>query len=274
MSGEDAITFLTIDGFNVRVEGTIEFALIPGHVALLTQQVGQMDDTIKKIIMPLARGFSRIEGSKNPAKNYITGDTRQKFQDSLDAHLKSKCLEWGVAIKSVLIRNITPPQEIASVIRDREVAVENARKFQQQIEQAKSQAELTRQETLAQQNNEKVAADTERIRAVIAAQQDLSVQVVAAQQSLGVAKLETAAAGAQAAAILLKAEAERSVIALNNEAAANVIATQIAAFGGGVNFARYALYQKLAPNIKSILTSDDENSLGAIFHSLAPQPAK
>ena len=271
MSGEDAITFLTIDGFNVRVEGTIEFALMPDKVAKLTQQVGEMDDTIKKIIMPLARGFSRIEGSKNPAKNYITGDTRQKFQDSLDAHLKSKCLEWGVAIKSVLIRNISPPEEIASVIRDREVAVQNARKFEQQIEQAKSQAELTRQETLAQQNNEKVAADTERIRAIISANQDQSVRVIAAQQSLGVAKLETAAASAQADAILLKAEADRSVIALNNQAAANVIATQVAAFGGGVNFARYGLYQKLAPNIKSILTSDEENSIGAIFRSLAPQ---
>ena len=271
MSGDDAINFLTVDGFTVHVEGTIEYAFIQDQAARLTHQVGDMDDIIKKIIMPLARGFSRIEGSKNPAKSYITGDTRQKFQNSLQEHLESKCLEWGVAIKSVLIRNITPPDEIASVIREREVAVQNARKFEQQIEQAKSQAELTRQETLALQNKIKVEADTERIRAVISAKQDKSVRITQAEQTLGVARLETDAALAQADAILLKAEADRKVIELNNEAAANVIAQEIGAFGSGNNFAKYTFYKKIAPQISSILSGDDENGVGSLFKSFMPQ---
>ena len=265
MSGEDAITFLTVDGFSVHVEGTIEYALIPAQVAGLTQQVGEMDDIIKKVIMPLARGFSRIEGSKNPAKNYITGETRQKFQNNLEAHLKQKCLESGVAIRSVLIRNITPPDEIAGVIREREVAVQNARKIEQQIAQAVSQAELTRQEALAQQNKEKVEADTASIRAVISAKQDQEVRLIAAKQDLEVAKLETAAAAAQADAIILKAEADRKVIALGNTANANVITNQIQAFGNGVNFARHELYQKLGPQIKSVISSDDDSGLGGLF---------
>jgi regulator of protease activity HflC (stomatin/prohibitin superfamily) len=265
MSGDDAITFLTVDGFTVHVEGTIEYAMIPAQVAKLTQQVGDMDDIIKKVIMPLARGFSRIEGSKNPAKNYITGETRQQFQNNLEAHLKAKCLESGVDIRSVLIRNITPPDEIASVIRDRELAVQNARKIEQQIAQAKSQAELTRQEALAQQNKEKVEADTVAIRAVISAKQDQEVRLVAAHQDLEVAKLETAAAAAQADAITLKAEAERKVIALNNTAQANVISSQIQAFNGGFNFARHELYQKIGPQIQTILSGDEETGLGALF---------
>ena len=274
MGGDDAITFLTLDGFTVHVEGTIEYALIPTEVAKLTQQVGEMDDIIKKIIMPLARGFSRIEGSKNPAKNYITGETRQRFQDNLEAHLKEKCMESGVAIRSVLIRNITPPDEIASVIRDREVAVQNARKIEQQILQAKSQAELTRQEALAEQNKAKVEADTASIRAVISAKQDQEVRLIAAHQDLEVAKLETAAAAAQAEAIVLKAEAERKVIALGNTANANVIANQVQAFNGGLNFARHELYLKVAPQIKSILTSDDDTGLGGIFRPFLSPTSK
>ncbi|MDD5349632.1 MAG: SPFH domain-containing protein [Chthoniobacteraceae bacterium] len=274
MSGEDAINFLTVDGFTVHVEGTIEYALIPGKVAQLTQQVGDMDDVIKKIIMPPARGFSRIEGSKNPAKNYITGETRQRFQDNLESHLKAKCLESGVAIRSVLIRNITPPDQIASVIRDREVAVQNAHKIEQQITQAKSQAELTRQEMLAQQNKEKVEADTVAIRAIIAAQQDQEVRLIAARQELEVAKLETAAAAAQADALLLQAEAEKKVIALDNEAQASVISNQTQAFSGGMNFARYAFYQKMGPQIQTILTSDDESGLGALFRPFLTIPSK
>lgn len=273
MSGDDAINFLTVDGFTVHVEGTIEYALIPSQVAKLTHQVGEMDDIIKKIIMPLARGFSRIEGSKNPAKNYITGVTRQQFQNNLETHLKAQCLQAGVAIRSVLIRNITPPDEIASVIREREVAVQNARKIEQQIAQAKSQAELTRQEMLAQQNKEKVDAQTAAIRAVISAKQDQEVRLIAARQGVEVAKLETAAAAAQAQAILLKAEAERKVIEMDNQAQANVIGNQIQAFNGGMNFARHEFYQKLGPQIRNILSSDDETGLGGLFRPFLT-PAK
>jgi len=270
MSGEDAINFLTVDGFTITVEGTIEYALIPDKVALLTHQVGDMDDILKKIILPRARGFSRIEGSKNPAKNYIMGDTRQKFQDNLEGHLEHLCRPWGVEIKSVLIRNISPPDEIASIIREREVAVQNAKKFEQQIEQAKSQAELTRQEMLAQQNKEKVEADTARIRAVIRAQQDQAVRLTAANRELEVAKLERDAAAAQAEAILRQSEGEKEVIRLQNEADAAVIAGKVKAFESGMNLARHRLYERLGPRIASILSTDQEKGLGGLFLPYLP----
>jgi len=124
-----------------------------------------MDDIIKKVILPRARGFSRIEGSKNPALNYIVGEMRQQFQDNLEKHLRETCKASGVAIKSVLIRNITVPEQIASIIREREVAKQTAKMYDQQIEQAKSKAELTRQEKLAKQSEEKVKADTLALQA-------------------------------------------------------------------------------------------------------------
>jgi regulator of protease activity HflC (stomatin/prohibitin superfamily) len=155
MSGDDAINFLTLDGFNVVVEGTIEFSLKPDQVALVSHRVGDMEDVVKKVILPRARGFSRIEGSKNPAVSYIVGETRQQFEDKLGEHLREQCEPWGVTVNSVLIRNIIPPDEVASVIREREVAVQNARKFDQQIIQAQSKAELRKQEMLAQQNKRK-----------------------------------------------------------------------------------------------------------------------
>ncbi len=270
MSGDDAINFLTVDGFIVHVEGTIEYALIPQKVAEVTHRVGDMEDIIKKIVMPLARGFSRLEGSKNPAKNYITGQTRQQFQDNLEAHLKARCLGWGVAVHSVLIRNIAPPDEIASIIREREIAVQNAHKIEQQITQARSQAELARQEMLAQQNKEKVEAETARLRALITARQNQEVRLIAARQQLEVVKLEAAAAEAQADALLLKAEADRKVIELTNEAQSGVMAGKVQAFGGGLPFARHALYEKLGPRIDSILAGDDDNGLGGLFRPFLP----
>lgn len=271
MSGDDAINFLTMDGFTVIVEGTIEFALLREKASLLTHRVGDMHDIVKKVILPRARGFSRIEGSKHPATTFIVGETRQQFQKDLEAHLRDTCEGWGVAIKSVLIRNISPPDEIASIIRDREVAVQESHKYDQQVEQARSKAELAKQEMLAQQNKEKVEAETAQIRAIISAKQEQAVRLVSANKDLEVARLETEAAKAQAQAILFKARAEADVVQLQNTAEASVIASQVKAFSNGMNFARYTFYKKVGPRVESVLGSDQADGLGALFLPYLPQ---
>ncbi len=270
MSGVDVINFLTLDGFGVTVEGTIEFGIERNEAAFLTHRVGDMDDIIKKIILPRARGFSRIEGSKHPAVNFIVGETRQKFQSDLESHLRAKSKGWGVDIKSVLVRKIIVPDEIASINRDRELAVQDAAKYDQQIIQAKSKAELTKQEMLAVQSKEKVEADTKRIRAVIDAQQDQSVRLIAAEKELGVARLEYDAALFQAEAILLTADGEKDAIKAQNEAEATVLAGRVNALGGGESFARYTLYEKIGPQVGSVLSSDSAEGIGSIFGTFVP----
>ncbi len=270
MSGADVISFLTLDGFTVTVEGTIEFAIQRNEAALLTHRVGDMDDIIQKLILPRARGFSRIEGSKQPAVNFIVGETRQRFQNNLEEHLRSKAKGWGIDIKSVLVRKIIVPDEIARITRDRELAVQDAAKYEQQIVQAKSKAELTKQEMLAIQNREKVEADTKRIRAVIDAEQDQSVRLIAAQKELDVAQVEYEAAEFQAEAIVLEADGQKDAIKAQNEAEANVLASRVHAFGSGSGFARYVLYEKLGPQVMSLLSSDSPDGVGGIFGSFAP----
>lgn len=270
MSGEDIITFLTLDGFTVTVEGTIEFGLNRDQVALLSHRVGDMDDIIKKTILPRARGFSRIEGSKFPAIDFIVGESRQRFQNALEAHLRQKCSPWGVDIKAVLIRKIVVPDEIASISRDRELAVQEARKFAQQIEQAKSKAELVKQETLALQNKVKVDADTARIQAVISAEQEQAVKLISANKDLGVAKLELAAADFQARAVRSRASGEEDAIRAGNVAEASVVEGLVAAFGTGMGLARYEFYKAIAPKINSVLSSDQAGGLGSMFNPLLP----
>ncbi len=265
LQAEDAISFLTQDGFQIVVEGTLEFAVTRDSAPRLTHQVGDMDDILKKIILPKARGFSRIEGSKHPAIDFIVGETRQEFQNELEKHLIAQCRRWGVEIRSMLIRNITPPAEVSEIIRAREVALQNQRKIDQQIEQARSQAELTRQEMLAEQNREKVESETAAIRARIQAEQGQSVRLTESRQKLEVARIEAEAAKLQAEAILIKAEADRSVVSMRNDADAAVTKAMSEAFGGGVNLSRYTLYKKTAPLIESIVSTDRAPGLGGIF---------
>ena len=252
-SGSDAITFLTVDGFTVSLEGTVEFNIDKKLAPRLTQVVGNMEDILKKIILPSVHGFARIEGSKKRATEFIVGESRRLFQEELDKYLRANCEKWGIIINSVLIRDIIVPQEIAAIIRNRELAQQEARKYSQEIERARSEAELARQKMLAEQNLKKVEANTEKITASIAAQQRKVEAVVAAETELKVAEVEFNTARAQAQAQLNAAEAERRVVAERNRAEAEVLARQVEAFGGGSAYVQAKLYEKIMPGIGSII---------------------
>ena len=148
--------------------------------------------------------------------------------------------------------------------------MQDAKKFEQQIEQAKSKAELTKQEMLALQSKAKVEADTVRIRAVIQAEQQMSVKLTIATQELTVATLENDAATFQAQAVVRKAEAEGGVIRMDNLSQAAVISNQVAAFTTGQNYARYVFYQQIAPKIATMLTSDDPSGFGGLLTPFLP----
>ncbi len=261
LSGDDAIMFLTLDGFPVTVEGTLEFNLNMDKVALLTHEVGDMDDIMQKLILPSARGFFRIEGSKKNATEFIVGETRQAFQDSLETYLRGVCTNWGVSLNSVLIRDILAPQQIAGIIRDRELAAQESLKFEQQIVQSKSMAELEKQKALAEQNRLKVTAETERIRQTITADQGKVELTIAAKTELDVAKIGLEAARADAEAMLTLAEAERKVIEAKNRADADVLKQQVAVYRDEADYIRAKLYEKTAPNIQSVLTTDTKGDL-------------
>ena len=272
-SGNDAIMFLTLDGFPVTVEGTLEFNLSVEKAALLTHEVGDMDDIMQKLILPSARGFFRIEGSKKSATEFIVGESRQAFQDSLDSYLRGVCTNWGISLNSVLIRDILAPQQIASIIRDRELAAQESMKFEQQIVQAQSQAELEKQKALAEQNRAKVTAETERIRQTITAEQGRLEKTIAAKTELDVARIGLEAARADAEAQLTLAEAERKVIDAKNRADADVLKQQVSVYRDEADYLRAKLYEKTAPNIQSVLTTDATGGLFGLPVNTRKAPA-
>ena len=189
------------------------------------------------------------------------GESRQAFQDSLEKYLRGVCANWGISLNSVLIRDILAPQQIAGIIRDRELANQESLKFGQQIVQARSQADLEREKALAIQNSAKVTAETERIRQTIAAEQARIEQTLAARTELSVAEIRLEAARADAAALLQLAEAERRVIGAQNQSAADVLKQQVAVYRDEADYVRAKLYEKTAPNIQSVLTSDTGSGL-------------
>jgi regulator of protease activity HflC (stomatin/prohibitin superfamily) len=259
-SGNDAITFLTLDGFTVSLEGTVEFNINEKLAPRLVQVVGDMNDILKKIILPSVHGFARIEGSKKGATEFIIGESRRLFQEELDKFLRKNCAKWGIVINSVLIRDIIVPQQIAEIIRKRELALQDARKYTQEITRAKSEAELAKQKTLAEQNKKKVAAETERLTAKIAAEQKQVEAVMAAQADLDVAKIDYETAKSEAKSVLNAAVAQSAVIKETKAKEAEVLARMVKAFGSGENFITGKIYEKIMPGINSIVLNSNNSS--------------
>jgi regulator of protease activity HflC (stomatin/prohibitin superfamily) len=271
MKGDDIIMFPSADSFDIRLEGFVEWSILPRELPLRYVQYGYGGDVIpyleETVILPYARSFCRLIGSKYTARDFISGDTKLKFQAEFETKLREECRKQGIEILQALVRDIVPPDAIKDPINEREIAKQQIKTLEQQIIVAKSQADFATQTEMATQNQAIGEANKDVVGIVKQAEQNRDVAVTKAQQELAVAKLQLQAAQQQADAIVAQGKAEAAVILLQKQAEAEPLRQQVAAFGDGNAFAQYFFYQKLAPSVKSILTSTD-GPFGELFKQL------
>ncbi len=267
MLGDEAIHFPSNDSFTIRIEGTIEWAISPDSVAKVTVAYGDEEDILSKIILPNARSISRIQGSKLRAAEFISGKTRTAFQDRLLEELRRECLQQGIEIKAALVRDIQPPAEIAALISQREQADQEMERSRNQMEEAKSEAQLVVQRELQVQNSNIGDARRQVVTVTKTAEQRKIVAVTKARRELEVAKLALQSAEKQAAAIRSRGRATSNVILFEYQAKAEPLAMAVNAFGGGVTYAQQFFLLRMAPAIRSIL-SNTEGPFADIFKQL------
>lgn len=271
MIGDDAIHFPSSDSFTITIEGTIEWAIRPDHVAEVTVAYGDKRDILDKIILPNVRSLARIQGSKLQAREFISGRTRAAFQDRLLSELRAECWTQGIDIKSALVRDIKPPAEIASLISQREQADQEIERYTNQVEEAKSEARLVEQQELQQQNNALGEMRTKMVTVTKQAEQKKNVAITQANQALAVGRLHLDAAEKEAAAIRSRGEAEARVVLFGYQARAEPLKSAVAAFGDGFAYAQQFFYQKVAPAIQHILTTTD-GPMADVFREFQSQP--
>lgn len=277
MAGAEAIQFPSSDSFDIRLEGFVEWSIMPDRLPETYAKYSEGSELIplveKTMILPYARSYSRLVGSQYNARDFISGETKLKFQAEFEAMLREACAEQGVEILQALVRDIIPPEAIKEPINEREIAKEQILQYEQQIKVADSMAKLATQEEMSNQNNAIGDANKEVVTVVKMADQIKDVAVTKALQDLEVAKLRLEAAKNQAQALVSRGQAEAEVILLQRKAEAEPLRQQVAAFGSGNEYARYFFYQKIAPAIQSILTNSDGPFADMFKQFTSPQPA-
>jgi regulator of protease activity HflC (stomatin/prohibitin superfamily) len=261
MTGDKIIKFPSLDGFDISMEGTIEWYIDPQRVAeVFVKYVDQRDViscVVEDILLPSARAFSRIEGSKHLARDFIGGLTREKFQQEFLAGVKQNCQSQGIMIQSALVRQITPPPAISKPIKDREIAIRNREMYEQQKERERQQRLLAMEEKMKDRKTLLTQANADVAVSITKATQEKEVALIEASRQLEVAKLQLDAAQNVAAATVAQGKAKADVIVFKNAAEAMGLKNAATAFGGGHTYVRYLLNQKLAPSFSYILSNTD-----------------
>ena len=277
LSENKDMTFPSKDGFPISLDGIIEFRVIPETAAQTYVTYNDVtndgpggsaiaEEIIAKVIMPNARAFCRLRGSNSSARDFIGGETRTAFQAEFQQAITDTCEAQGIEIVQALITKITPPQAIAEPLRNREVAAQQLKQYTQEILQQDQEAKLATEQQLIEQKKQLVEASREVVTETTKAEEEQGVALAEANRDMEVAEKKLEAAKDQADAILAKASAEAAVIGFENEADAAGWSKAVEALGNdGEAYARYVLYQKLAPGYRSIMTNTADSPLMEVF---------
>lgn len=275
LSGEEALRFPSSDAFEMTVLLTLEWAIDQASAPLVFARIGEVhqqndkNEILQKVIIPAIRGYGRIEGSKYSAIDYISGKSREVFQKSLFEKMKASCESKGVLIKSVLINDITPPQEIATPIREREIAKEELNRNANQLKQAVAEQDLARSEEMVKQEQERVKAKTGNLVKVIDAENRKKIALIGQEKLLNMERTFLEASKKEAEAILSRGKAQADVVLLEGNAEAETFKKSIEAFKHPEIFAYYEFLSRVAPNINTIFANTD-GPFGRIFQNLIP----
>jgi regulator of protease activity HflC (stomatin/prohibitin superfamily) len=276
--------FPSRDGFWVKLDGRIEFRVDPLRAAdvFVTYNEGDNDrgrearvedEIIKKIILPNARSFCRLRGSDHSGRDFILGEKRSQFQEDFQQTLEATCQRQGIEIVQALITRISPPQQIALPVRERQIAVQQAEQYLKQIEQQASEQQLRIEQELVKQKQVLVGVEQEVVKLTTEAQRQQEVAVIGAEQRKKVAEVELLAAQDEAQAITARGEAAAEVINFENEAEAAGWQKSVEAYdGSGDEFARWVMLRKLAPSFRQMMVNTADSPLMKIFEEFSQAP--
>ena len=204
------VEFPSRDGFEISLDMTVEFELLPSSIAWLYRSYGDLPAAVDKVLMPQILSISRLKGSAYGARDFIVGEGREQFQRDLTETLAATLEERRILVHSALIRQVNVPMQILEPIQQASIALETDLTNREKQNTARKLAELNTEQSLIGQRREQVAQETEKIKAEINADQLKQVAEIEAAtmvQVSGIAR-DTARVRAERITRLGQAEAE------------------------------------------------------------------
>jgi regulator of protease activity HflC (stomatin/prohibitin superfamily) len=274
------ISFPSRDGFTIQPKVLVAYKVVPEMAAelfvllcdegLLPQEDGtpekqQKNPILSKVVLPLIRGYVRIEGSKYDARDYVSQqgadavNPREKMQEELMKKVAPVCKKVGVVIESITLAEFESNEDLRKLseqIAEREqtrVARERNKKL---VEKYRTDQEKKAKELLAQQEKRTVDANAKLKVEKTKAKQAMEVEEAKLKTELQTAQATLEAAQSQAQATLTRGKAAADVILADNAAEVAGLKTGIEGFPSPQAYAQYHVLTRLSPALSEIFASD------------------
>ncbi|MEZ6128131.1 MAG: SPFH domain-containing protein [Planctomycetaceae bacterium] len=272
---EGDMGFPSKDGFWVSLDGIIEFRVNPEKAAEVYVLFNQSEngpaideEIVRTVIMPNARSFCRLQGSSSSGRDFIQGQTRTEFQQSFEISMREACEPLGIEIIQALITRIRPPEQIATPVRQREIAKQEELQYKQQTLQQESEQKLAIGKAMVEQKQALVAASQMVVQITTQALQEQEVALTKANEELAVSQLKLDASIDEAAALEARGKAAADVVRFDNEAEAAGWKKAVEAFSGdGQSYAQYVMFQKLSSSYRRIMVNTADSPIMNIFEA-------
>ena len=244
------VEFPSKDGFEISLDMTVEFELLPENIASVYRNYGDLPAAVDKVIMPQILSISRLKGSAYGARDFIVGEGREKFQNDMTETLAKVLGEKKIFIHNALIRHVNVPMQILDPIQQASIAQEQDLTNQEKQNTAKKQAELNTHLSLIDQAGQQVSQETEKLKANIKADQTKQVAEIGGEALRQAAEIQKQTAGVRAEKTTTLGKAEAEVIRLVEGEKALGYQMKIKAFGDPIAYNMWTLATELDENIR------------------------
>lgn len=176
VQGDDAISVLSSDGLEVRIDLSVLYKVIPAKAPYIYQNIGV--DYENKIVRPVTRTAIR-----DNAVNYVAVDLystkREEFQFKINKSITDNFAKNGLAVQQILVRNITLPATVRASIESKIQAEQEAQKMQFVLQKERQEADRKRVEAQGIADYQKILStglsDKQLIYESIKAQKEIAL---------------------------------------------------------------------------------------------------
>lgn len=255
------VEFPSRDGFQIRLDMTVEVELLPSEIAWIFRAYGDLPALVDKIILPQILSVSRNKGSEYRARDFIVGEGRETFQNDLKAVLSTVLADKKVVVHNALIRHVEVPSQILEPIQQASVAVEQDLTNKERQNTAKKQAELNTELALIEQRRQQVDQETSKLQGEIRADMQRQVAELRAEASRVVAEIAKETAAIKAETVVRIAQAQATAKQRVEGERAKGLQLQSTAFGKPEWFSLWTLARDLNPNVRIRILHAGEGTL-------------
>lgn len=138
VKGDDSIPVISNEGLTLNLDVAVLYHLNPTEAPRVFREIGE--NYVDTIVRPEVRNQIREVASQYSAQQ-LYSDKRDEYNAKLSQIIAKRLGEKGIVTESVLLRNISLPQQLNKSIQDKLSAQQDAEKMQYTLQASKVEAE-------------------------------------------------------------------------------------------------------------------------------------